>query len=122
MSDGAVQLDLGGGFAATPSGRRLTPRQQLALATIAVRQPVSSDELGAILHHDRLERGLRGHGVDERCEYCAGEGREMGEALRARGLVRHRRDAGWTLPDYRPGGQLPSFQNAAGPDGFPEGF
>lgn len=122
MTDGAVQLNLDGGFAATPAGRTLTPRQQLALAHIASRQPVATDELGAVLHEHRRATGGKGHGRDERCDFCTSEGRQMGEALRRRVLVRYRRGAGWTLPDYRPGDHLPSSQNATGPDGFPEGF
>lgn len=112
-----MQLNLDGGFAATPAGRALTPRQQHALETIAKLQPVASDELGA-----HLCSWAGKHTIDHRCPWDGPNGRQVGDALKAKGLVRYRRGAGWTLPDYRPGDHLPSSQNATGPDGFPEGF
>ncbi len=77
-----------------------TERQQFALDTIRRLQPLATDELGAYLHQYRLEHGGRGHGSDERCPYCQGEGREMGEALKRKGLVVYKRTLGWTLPDW----------------------
>lgn len=75
----------------------LTDRQRLALDYIAANQPVSSDELGAVLHADRVARGGRGHVVDVRCTYCADEGSDMGRALKAKGLVFRPRKGGWQL-------------------------
>lgn len=116
-----MQLNLDGGFAATPAGRALTPRQQTALEHIAAHQPVASDELGA-----HLCSWAGKHTVDHRCPWDGPNGRQVGDALKAKGLVRYRRGAGWTLPDYKPGDHLPTSQNATreGFDdrGFPETF
>lgn len=113
----STQLDLITGQPVSPprDPDALTGRQQLALAHIAAHQPVSSDELGALLHEDRMRRGLKGHGRDERCTFCAGEGREMGETLRRRGLIIRKRTVGWCLPDWQPTPE-PSTQNR---DGIP---
>lgn len=108
-----------------PPGVRVTARQRLAVEYVAAKQPVPSDELGAVLHADRLARGGRGHSVDERCEWCRSEGREMGAALRRLGLVRERRGAGWVLE----GAAAPPRAAAPAEDvydpataDFPEGF
>lgn len=99
----------------------LTGRQQLALDHITANQPVPSDEVGAILHEDRRARGGRGHSRDERCKWCADEGKTMGASLRSHGLIVRRRGAGWTLPDYRIGDRPASgYDPATAP--FPEGF
>ncbi len=86
----------------TPAPVKLTGRQQLALDYITTHQPVTSEQLGAILHEDRRERGGRGHHRDERCAYCHDEGSQMGRALRAKRLVVRKRGLGWCLPDYKP--------------------
>ena len=86
------QLDIHGGETWLDG---LTDRQRLALNLIREHGPVPSDELGAHLHADRLARGGRGHTDDARCSYCREEGRSMGEALRAKDLVRHDRGLGW---------------------------
>lgn len=113
------QLDLLTGEPVPPAKDpdALTDRQQLGLEFIAQHQPVSSDELGAFLHQDRLERGLKGHGRDERCDFCTGEGREMGEALKRRGKVIRKKTIGWVLPGYRaqPAG---GFEHTGIPEGF----
>jgi len=100
----------------------LTPRQQHALDTIAAMQPVASDELGAELC---ARKGK--HPPDQRCHWCSKNGREVGAALRRKGLVRFRkRSNGWTLVGYRPADHLPPVQNAQreGFDehGLPESF
>lgn len=97
MSD---QLDLTTGQPALADpDQRLTPRQRIALEYIGHHAPVGSDELGAFLHEDRRARGGRGHSSEERCDFCTGEGRQMGAALRQKGLVRHRNGdgGGWYL-------------------------
>lgn len=84
----------------------LTPRQRHALDTIARMQPIASDELGAELCAWRGK-----HPADRRCVWCASGGREVGAALRRKGLVRFRRRAdGWTLAGYKIGEHLPSSQ------------
>jgi hypothetical protein len=89
------QLDLLGGTPTTEP--RLTDRQEFALETIGRLQPISSDELGAHLHAYRQANGGRGHDPDTRCDWCTQEGRDMGAALRKKGLVVQRRMAGWCL-------------------------
>ena len=83
-------------------GVTLTERQALALRFIGQHQPVSSDELGAVLHEDRMRRGGKGHDASERCERCSSEGAQMGDALRKRGHVVRKRTVGWCLTGYRP--------------------
>lgn len=114
------QLDLITGEPVAPprDHHALTDRQQRALEYVGKQQPVSSDELGAFLHEDRMRRGGKGHGRDERCEYCAGEGREMGEALKRHGRVVRKKTIGWVLPDYRAEPVDVGFEHT----GFPEGF
>ena len=58
-----------------PPEPRLTPLQQLAFAYIREHQPVPSDELGAAVHQDRFQRGLRGHTTDHRCGHCGFDAR-----------------------------------------------
>lgn len=98
----------------------LRPRQALALNYIAQNAPVRSDELGAWLHADRMQRGGRGHSDGERCDYCNSEGAQMGRALAAKGLVRRRRGEGWVPASWQPPRE-PSAQ--LGPDDpWPAGF
>lgn len=105
------QLDLLGGE--TPlrnesvnisrSPRALTDRQQVALQYITAAGPtgVSSDDLGAHLHGWNRTQGRRGHDPDTRCDYCGHTGKELGQALRARGLVYQRDRRYWTLTEHR---------------------
>lgn len=91
------QLDLITGEPAAPPAdpNGLTGRQQLALEFVAANQPVSSDELGAAWCEHRGK-----HSAETRCDWDGKAGREMGSALRKRGLVKFKRDSGWVLPDY----------------------
>lgn len=73
---------------------KLTDRQSLALELIREHAPMSSDELGAYLHEDRMRRGGRGHAAVTTCGYCQQEGLNMGGRLRELGLVRFSRKAG----------------------------
>lgn len=102
-----TQLEIGGNDALAPPEAKLTQRQRIALEYIGHHQPVSSDELGAMLHEERRARGLKGHSSDERCEYCTDEGRSMGAALRQKGLVRFRRHegGGWYIPSAKTDGK-----------------
>lgn len=95
------QLELLGGTVPVEPDVKLTERQRHALEIIGRYQPIPSDELGAHLHQERAGRGLKGHPAEQRCEWCGTEGAQMGAALRKRGLVTRKRDAGWVLPSYR---------------------
>lgn len=101
MSD--AQLDLLTGQPVQPARDpdALTDRQQLALEFIGRYQPVSSDELGAFLHEDRLRRGGKGHHRDSRCDWCQSEGSQMGDSLKGRGKVIRKKTIGWVLPEYQ---------------------
>lgn len=114
------QLELDGTPTLAPPEVRVSPRQRLALDYLRHHAPVPSDELGALLHEDRRARGLNGHSADERCRFCADEGKQMGGALRAKGLVRYRRGegGGWYLADRT----APTPQVEEQEDPFPEGF
>lgn len=101
---------------------KLTARQRLALEFIAANQPVPSDELGALLHEERMQRGGRGHHRDQLCQWCTDEGKQMGAALRRHGLVRQKRHAGWVLASgYRPSTEG-TKQEPRDRGSFPEGF
>ena len=121
MPDTQIDLFTGQPVPAPRDPAALTGRQQLALEHIAKHQPVASDELGAILHEDRLARGGKGHPADERCEWCPREGRVMGSSLRRHGYVVQKRSLGWCLPDYRPERPGTSGYDPSTSD-FPEGF
>lgn len=131
MTDGSVQTNMLGDPEPDPLG--LTPRQRLALDYVAANGLVSSDELGAVLHEERMLRGGRGHDRDVRCDYCGDEGADMGRALERRELVRRRRadnrrglEGGWHLPGWQPAGtsnegarpEVPDPSTAPFPDGF----
>lgn len=91
----------------TPPDVKLTARQRKALDTIAAHQPIRSDELGAYLHP---------HGPDKRCDWCTPSGREVGEALKRKGLVEYEREAGWKLARNTDSNEGASF------GAFPPGF
>ena len=115
-------------FATCPDAdkhRRLTERQELALGYIKEHGPVSSDELGAILHQHRLFGGGRGHHRDERCDYCGDEGSQMGKRLRELGLVTKSAglDGGWILAAKdEPKHEERETSQLSETDPFPEGY
>lgn len=119
------QLDLAGG--AHPHGVKLTRRQDVAYAYVRDHGPVTSDELGALLHELRMLAGHRGHDSDSRCEYCREEGADMGGVLLAKGLVERRRGAEglltWRVAD-RTADSADRTASAQLPDDapLPEGF
>lgn len=80
-----------------PDAPRLTQRQLFALEHLGGHSPLGSGALGALLHEYRLGEGGRGHGRDDRCDWCATEGAQMGRRLRTLGHVRYRRGLGWVL-------------------------
>lgn len=125
------QLDLLGGETpidaapapAAPAPRPLTDRQEAALAFIAAAgdDGLSSDDLGAHVHQWNRDQGRRGHDSDTRCTWCGSTGKELGAALRARGLVYQQGHRHWTLVEHRTttaGRQQP----AVPVNEFPEGF
>lgn len=120
------QLDLAGG--SSPHGVDLTPRQRVALAFVREHGPVTSDELGAVLHELRLHNGGRGHDRDGRCAYCREEGADMGGVLRGKGLVERRRGPERLLVWVAAGSAVRSADSAdrsaqlGADDPFPEGF
>lgn len=74
----------------------LTERQELALALIAERAPISSEALGAAV---REARGGRVSGA----EFDRSNGRALGEALYAKELVRYVRREGWVPASWKGG-------------------
>jgi hypothetical protein len=67
---------------------KLTARQELAWGFVRERDGVSADEVGAYLH---AHRERRPHGVDERCEWCARDGRSVLQSKALKPLVTYRR-------------------------------
>jgi len=96
------QLDLFKQGPETPAEKALTERQAFAEQVIRERGPVTSEELGAHVHAWRRDRGGRGHGPDERCHYCPGEGASVGRILARKGLVTRRRGVGWVVVGWAP--------------------
>lgn len=107
-----AQLDLTGQAHTIVHGRELTPRQQLALDYVTEHAPATADEIGALLHQERLQRRGRGHSADSRCKWCGDEGTQMLRRLRELGLVRHAKHLGW----YVAGHTRPRASNS-NPDG-----
>ena len=104
------QLELLPGVPVEPA-IKLTERQRFALEAIGRLQPISSDELGALLCERRGK-----HTADERCDWDGSNGRQCAASLRAKGLVVRKRTVGWTLPEYRP---TPAGSSAQNRDGIP---
>jgi hypothetical protein len=69
----------------------LTDRQQLAFDYVRGRDGVSADEVGAFLH---AHRDRRPHGVDERCDWCARDGRSVLTSKALKPLVTYRNEGG----------------------------
>jgi hypothetical protein len=68
----------------------LTERQAFALAELERLGGLDDTELGARLH---ARKGK--HADWQRCEWCSTDGRGVLKALRAKGLVRRRKDGCW---------------------------
>lgn len=71
---------------------KLTPNQQLAWDYVRERDGVTADEVGALIHSQPDRR--RSHGVDERCDWCARDGRQVLASKAVKPLVTYKRNAG----------------------------
>jgi hypothetical protein len=72
----------------------LTDRQQLAFDYVRERNGVTADEVGAYLHSCKERRP---HSIDDRCDYCARDGRGVLISKAVAPLVTYRRDPGGSL-------------------------
>lgn len=84
------------------------PRLSFGYTLIRERGPIASDEIGA---EWCAARGK--HSADVRCEWDSQAGKQIGQALRKRGLVLFKRGEGWYVPGVRRASE-PSSQ--MGPD------
>lgn len=82
---------------------KLTDRQAAvhALLTRAGREGITADEAGATAHGLKKQGA---HGPDDRCVYCAQDGKQTLEALKAKGLARYRRARNGTPGAWFPTG------------------
>jgi hypothetical protein len=87
------QLSITGDLAIIP---RLGPAQLEVLTALQELGRLDDDEAGAIVHERRGK-----HGRDERCTYCAGDGRHVLASLRTHGLAKRKRGDGWVDPQAR---------------------
>lgn len=78
----------------------LGERQRAGMAFVRDHAPASGDEVGAAIHAARGK-----HPDDVRCAFCLADGAQVLLALRAKGLVEHRRGIGWV-----PSGFVPSSE------------
>ncbi len=78
----------------TAAPKPLTDRQQLAFDYVRERDGVSADEVGAFLH---AHRDKRPHGVDQRCDWCARDGRSVLTSKALKPLITYRNDGGRRL-------------------------
>jgi hypothetical protein len=88
--DGAVRT----ADSAVRTAKPLRPRQQLAFDYVRERDGVTADEVGAYLH---ANKDRRPHPVDERCDWCARDGRSVLTSVAVRPLVTYRNDRGQRL-------------------------
>lgn len=72
----------------------LTDRQQLAFDYIRAHDGLTADEVGAFLHAHKEKRP---HGVDQRCDFCARDGRGVLTSKAVAPLVTYRRAPGGNL-------------------------
>lgn len=73
----------------------LTARQQHVhdALTRAAHDGLTTDEAGAVAHEIKDNWG---HARDQRCRFCGQDGKQILEALKAKGLARYRRARGAT--------------------------
>jgi hypothetical protein len=84
------QLTITGDVAIVP---RLGPAQLEVLTALREHGNLDDDEAGAILHERRGK-----HQRDERCEWCARDGRDVLKSLRGHKLAKEKRGDGWVDP------------------------
>lgn len=96
---------------------KISDRQRFALDVITELGPIPNDELGAHMHERRGK-----HPADQRCQWCAQEGKGIGGELRKKKLVKQRRAEGWVVV----GAAASTRETGSGYDpataAFPEGF
>jgi hypothetical protein len=92
----------------------LHPRQQLVMDALkaAGHEGIRADEAGAHIH---ARRGK--HGLDQRCDWCAREGREVLRRLKELGKARLDRHGNWRAADA-PGPQDGSYDPSTAPIPF----
>jgi len=92
----AIDTGLGNQTSGSESqtAKPLTDRQQLAFDFVRGRDGVTADEVGAFLH---AHRDRRPHGVDDRCDWCARDGRSVLTSKTLRPLVTYRQAHGGRL-------------------------
>jgi hypothetical protein len=78
-----------GEFLLESKEKPLTDRQQLAWQFVRMHDGVSADEVGALLH---AHKDRRPHGVDDRCQFCARDGRSVLTSKALQPLVKYRLD------------------------------
>lgn len=88
--------------------RGIGPVQRAVLDELERLGTLSKDEAGAVVHHHRGK-----HGADERCRFCAIDGRIVLASLVKRGVAE--RGAEGTV-------QLPRSTALQGPGDLPEGY
>lgn len=91
MSD---QLSLTGDDRTLTDRGMLHERQQAGYDYVRAHAPVTADEVGANQH---ARRGK--HAADERCRYCAMEGKSILRSKALRPLVMRRKDGTWVPRD-----------------------
>lgn len=121
------QLDLLGGGRELDPAKRLGPRQRTVLEQLQAHGHLDADEAGAIMHE--LKTGRWAHSRDTRCDYCAGDGRAVLDALVKKGYATRTRP-GTGSYRYHAAGQCADAATAdphrpvseGGSGALPEGF
>jgi hypothetical protein len=90
------------------NGQRLGAAQQAVLEELRELGRLDDDEAGAILHERRGK-----HARDERCAWCARDGRDVLKSLRGHKLAKEKRGNGWVDPQARARRSDPPTSHAA---------
>ena len=103
-------------FKTEPAMPSLTVKQQLAFDYVRAHDSVYADEVGAWLH---AHRDKHPHSVDERCEWCARDGRAVLTSRALHKIVKYRRERGARLYVVRHASMRPAADRTdAGWDAF----